>query len=63
MIIRYDTFFRGHFLFARCTPYGLVPPIISEDLYQYLYSFKSANGYVPILANNPVEVTFSTMSK
>ena len=58
-----STFFSGHFLFARCTPNGLVPAIVSDDLYQSLNcSSCKLHGYVPKSANNPVEVTLLTMS-
>ena len=32
------TFLSGHFLFDKCTWYGLSPAIVSVDLYQSLYS-------------------------
>ena len=61
----YSTFFSGHFLFDKCTPYGLSPSIVSVDLQQSLSSWVhgTLHGYLtgPRLAYIPVEVTLHTI--
>ena len=66
----YFTFCSGHFLLVMCAPYGIIPPTISEDLYQFLNSCSGTSqglfglaGTPLISANLPVEVTsFTSLS-
>ena len=60
----FSTFLSGHFLFDMCTVYGLVPAIVSVDLYQSSCSsveFK-IHGNDAMSAYIPVEITLLTIS-
>ena len=59
----YSTFFNGHFLFDKCTLYGINSAIVSVDLYQSWYSSsQSTHGNVCMSAYIPVEITLLARS-